>query len=125
MLNRILMGMSMLATADAGDVSISVLEKVLNWIWLIMSPLLGIAIAVAMIYAIVVGAKMARADSAEQREEAKKKVVYTVIGIAVAIGLMLILLLLKSKLPDWIGVTPSPTPDQPSDPTTKTLIGLL
>ncbi len=120
MLNRILMGMSMLAAQDAGKVSVSVLQKVLNWIWLIMAPLIGIAIAIAMIYAIVVGAKMAKADSAEQREEAKKKVVYTVIGIAVAVALMLILLLLREKLPDWIGVTPA-TPEEG----TGGFIGLL
>lgn len=124
MLNRILTGMSMLAANDAGEVAESVLKKVLDWIGLIMGPLLGIAIAVAMIYAIVVGAKMAKADSAEQREEAKKKVVYTVIGIAVAIALMLILLLLREKLPDWIKVTPS-TPSDTTGGTTTSFIGLL
>lgn len=103
MLNKILMGMGMLAADDTfTDATKSVLQSVLDWIWAIMGTLLGIAIAVAIVYAIVVGAKVAKADNAEQREEAKKKIVYTVIGIAVAIVLILVLLLLKTKLPDWI-----------------------
>jgi uncharacterized membrane protein len=46
------------------------------------------------IYAVVIGVNMARADSTEKREEAKKRLINVLVGIAIIIGLILFLLLL-------------------------------
>ena len=105
MFQRILMGMGMLAEGEAiADVTNDTLYAVINYINSILAALIGVAVAIGIVYAIVVGARMARANNAEQREEAKKKVVYTVIGIAVAVALMLVLLVLRDKIPAWIGL---------------------
>ena len=66
-------------------------------------PLIIIIAAAGSIYAIVLGVQMARADSTEKREEAKKRVINVLIGVAIAVGLTLLLSLLVSALPNWIG----------------------
>ena len=106
MFQRILMGMGMLAdkASDVDTVTNDVLYSVINYINSILAALIGVAVMIGIVYAIVVGARMARANNAEEREEAKKKVVYTVIGIAVAVALMLVLLVLKDKIPEWMGL---------------------
>lgn len=110
MFNRILMSMGMLladestGAKDPSTVTNDVLYSVVNYINSILAALIGVAVAIAIVYAIVVGMRMARANNAEEREEAKKKVIYTVIGIAVAVALMLVLLILKDKIPGWLGL---------------------
>ena len=105
MFQRILMGMGMLAAAEDIDiVANDTLYTVVQYINNILGALIGVAVAIAIVYAIVVGARMARANNAEEREEAKKKVVYTVVGIAVAVALMLVLFILRDKIPAWMGL---------------------
>lgn len=56
----------------------------------ILVPILIIACSVGMIYAIIVGIKMMKADSKDQREEAKAKLIniaISMVAIAVLIGL--------------------------------------
>ena len=114
MFNRILMKMGMLldAAADTGKndpagVTNSVLKSVIGYVNSILAAIIGVAVAIATVYAIVVGVRMAKANNAEEREEAKKKVIYTVLGIAVAVALMLILVILKDKIPQWVGAEDS------------------
>ncbi len=64
---------------------------------LILYPLLIIVGAAGTIYAVVIGVNMARADSTEKREEAKKRLINVVVGIAITIGLILFLKLLTAK----------------------------
>lgn len=111
MIQKILMGMGMLAdsntASDVSDITTvtnDTLYAVVNYINSILAGIIGVAIAIGVVYAIVVGAKMARANNAEQREEAKKKVIYTVVGIAIAVALMIILLVLKDQIPSWLGL---------------------
>lgn len=111
MFNRILLSMGGMlletATDDITGVTNEVLQAVINYINWIFSGILGVAAAVAMIYAIVVGVRMARANNAEEREEAKKKVIYTVIGIAVAIALIILIQILLPKITEWTGYKPA------------------
>lgn len=74
----------------------SVLQKVL-------SPIIGVAIAVGMVFAIYLGMKLAKANNAEEREEAKKRVIYTVIGIAIGIALIIIFNLFAKYSVTWLG----------------------
>lgn len=106
MFNRILMSMGMLMvnSDQPATVTNDVLYSVVNYINSILAAIVGVAVAIAIVYAIVVGMRMAKANNAEEREEAKKKVIYTVIGIAVAVALMLVLLIIKDKIPEWLGL---------------------
>ena len=72
--------------------------KGFNWVYDIVDvinnvkwPLLILVAAAGSIYAIVLGVQMARADSTEKREEAKKRVINVLIGMAIAVGLILLL----------------------------------
>ena len=58
----------------------------IEWILWIALILVG---ACGSVYAIYVGVKMARADSSEQREEAKKRLIGLVVGIVILVVLIL------------------------------------
>ena len=69
----------------------------------IMWPVLIVVAAAGTIYAIVLGVNMARADSTEKREEAKKRVINVLVGMIIVIGLILLLKLFVSTiLPNWV-----------------------
>ena len=55
----------------------------------LLYPALVVVGAGGMIYSIVIGVQMARADSTEKREEAKKRLVNVIVGLAIIIGLIL------------------------------------
>ena len=63
--------------------------KIINAVNILLYPLLVIVGAAGMIYAIVIGVQMARADSTEKREEAKKRLINVIVGLAIIIGLIL------------------------------------
>ncbi len=107
MFNKVLLAMGNLLEADAGQITKDTATAIINYVNIVVSALLGIVGAVAVVYAVLVGIKMARANNAEEREEAKKKVIYTVAGIAVTIALIVVINIISNKLPDWIGVTPA------------------
>ena len=64
-------------------------ESILNAITTLLYPLLVIVGAAGMIYAVVIGVQMARADSTEKREEAKKRLINVIVGLAIIIALIL------------------------------------
>ena len=82
------------AEGDKTDVTIKegaeairdTVESVVNTILL---PIMGIVGAAGIIWAIVLGINMARADSTEKREEAKKRLIGLVVGIVVLIVLVI------------------------------------
>lgn len=65
---------------------ISTLLSSISWILWVALILVG---ACGAVYAIYVGVKMARADSSEQREEAKKRLINIIVSIVVTIALIL------------------------------------
>ncbi len=81
----------------------------------LLYPLLIVVGAAGMIYAVVLGVQMARADSTEKREEAKKRLINVIVGLAITIGLILFFkLFINTILPAFIPA--------PEDPTTTTMI---
>lgn len=62
---------------------------VVNAVYLVLVPILVIVGAAGMIYAIILGVNMARADSTEKREEAKKRLINVIVGVAIMIALIL------------------------------------
>ena len=83
-------------------------ESIYSGIMTILVPILAIVAAAGIIWAIVLGVNMARADSTDKREEAKKRLINVIIGIAITIALILFFKLLTSTiipslLPDVVG----------------------
>lgn len=77
----------------------TVVEAIKAVLW----PILIIVSAAGMIYAIVIGVQMARADSTEKREEAKKRLVNVIVGLAIIIALILFFeLFMNSILPQLL-----------------------
>lgn len=64
----------------------------------IMVPLLVIACSIGIIYAVIVGIKMMKADSKDQREENKQKL----INIAISIVAIAVLIALFYALRAWL-----------------------
>ena len=71
-----------------------------NWKWVgrvseaidsALWPILIVVAAAGTIYAVVLGVNMARADSTEKREEAKKRVINVLVGMIIIVGLILLL----------------------------------
>ena len=98
--NLMLNSFSMLgATSDntANDISglVHIFEEV---IFSILIWVLVIVAAVGTIYAVILGINMAKADNAEKREEAKKRVIYTVIGFAIAIVLIIVFMVISKNI---------------------------
>ena len=86
-------------------------ENIVNAINTVIWPILIVVAAAGTIYAIVLGVQMARADSTEKREEAKKRVIGVLIGMAIIIGLILLLkLFVDLILPQLIGTDPGVQP---------------
>ena len=79
------------------------LEPIVDVLNVILIPVVSLLATAGTIYAIVLGVQMARADSTEKREEAKKRVINVLIGMAIAVGLILLIKLFMNYLPGWIG----------------------
>lgn len=92
---------------------LATLLNTLNTILWVVLILVG---AAGAIYAIYVGVKMARADSAEQREEAKKRLINVIVSIAVTIGLILFFNILLPGILSELGVFDSMDKTLPDEP---------
>ncbi len=69
------------------------LIQVIDAISYVLIPLLILVGAAGTIYAVILGVNMARADSTEKREEAKKRLINVIVGLAIMIGLILFFIL--------------------------------
>lgn len=65
------------------------IETIYNSILTILVPILAIVAAAGIIWAIVLGVQMARADSSDKRDEVKKRLIGLVVGIAILVVLIL------------------------------------
>ena len=73
-------------------------EKVMNAVNNILTPILVIACSVGMVWAIVVGIKMMKADDKTKRDEAKA----TLINIAISIVAIAVLIGLFAAMREWL-----------------------
>lgn len=91
-------------------------------IWKILWPILAICAAAGTIYAVVLGVNMAKADSADKREEAKQRIIYTLIGVLVVVVLIVVFWLVSNNIESIVNLF------NPTDETitqTTSAIGLL
>lgn len=69
----------------------------------LLYPLLILVGTAGVIYAVYLGVNLARADSADKQQEAKKRMINAIIGLASIIALILLLkLFCNSILPMWL-----------------------
>ena len=82
-----------------------------QWAWVgtiidaintILYPLLILVGTAGTIYAVILGVNLARADSADKQQEAKKRMINAIIGLVSIIALILLLKLFCTYLPEWI-----------------------
>lgn len=59
------------------------LDQLVNAVYRIINPILIVVAVAGLIYSIIIGIRFVKADNKEQREDAKKKLIYTLIGIVV------------------------------------------
>ena len=70
-----------------------ILEKVYEIINSLIVPILIIIATVGIVYSIVLGVNYAKAETSDQKEEAKKRIINVVVGCLLMIVLMLLLYL--------------------------------
>ena len=71
------------------DAEFKWVEQIYSGITTILVPILAIVAAAGIIWAIVLGVNMARADSTDKREEAKKRLIGLVVGIVILVVLII------------------------------------
>ena len=86
-------------------------EWVGQWAWIdtvtdaiksVLLPLLILLATAGIIYVIILGVNLARAESADKQKEAKQRMVNFIVAIVVTIALVLLMYLVCEYLPDWI-----------------------
>lgn len=78
------------------------LDPILKVLDEIIWPILIVIASVGTIYAIYLGVLLAKAENADKREEAKKRVINVVIAIVVTVVLVLLMKLFVTYAPDII-----------------------
>ena len=73
-------------------------KSLVNTISNVLNPILILVATAGIIYAIVVGVKFVKADSKEERDEAKAKLISVIIGIVVTFVLIALFFFLRWAL---------------------------
>ncbi len=105
-LNSIVMRFSMLGDweSDLASTDYEFLIPVFKNLERFLVPLL-IAVATAgMIYAVYLGVNLIRADETNKREEAKKRLIWAIIGIVVMIAGIALLYILRNNIGTIMGI---------------------
>lgn len=76
------------------------IENLVNVLHDVIAPILLVLGSVGVIYAIYLGVMLAKAENAEKREEAKKRIINVVIAIVITFVLVLLMYLFTNNL-DW------------------------
>ncbi len=77
-------------------------SEVVDAINTVLYPILILVGTAGVIYAVVLGVKLARAESSDQQQEAKKRMINFIIGLVSIIALILLLKLFCTYLPEWL-----------------------
>ena len=74
-----------------------------NTAYTVINPILIVAAVAGILYAVVVGVKFVKADSKDQREEAKQKLISVIVGIVVTLILIVAFYWLSAAITNgWI-----------------------
>lgn len=94
--------MNVLATANPFE---KVSKPIIDLIKSAAGPALGIVGAIGMIYCILLGAKLAKAEEPQDREKAKAALKNAIIGFVLIFVLMLALMVGLPAMLDWFNAT--------------------
>ena len=86
---------------------------------LLIVPLLTLIGAAGMIYSIVLGVQYSKAESSDKREEAKKRLVNTIIGFVVVLVLLIVLRIFTNNIgiiKEWVTDTVAEANDPNKQP---------
>ena len=72
----------------ATKTGINWLDTLISSVYNLINPILIVVAVAGILYAIVVGVKFVKADSKEERDEAKQKLITVIIGIVVTFVLI-------------------------------------
>jgi len=86
--------------------ALAFLEPIVKALEDILPAILIVVGTAGTIYAVVLGVNMAKAETADKREEAKKRVINVIMALVITIVLILLFRLFISELPGWLGATP-------------------
>ncbi len=84
--------------------------KITDAVQVILAPILAIVAAAGVIWAIVLGVQMARADSSDKRDEIKKRLIGLVVGIAILVVLIIFFTTLFPLIMDAFVINAGNTP---------------
>lgn len=70
----------------------------------LLTPILIIVATAGLIYAVVLGVNLARADSADKQQEAKKRMIYAIVGLVSIVVLILLLKLFVANVDGILGI---------------------
>ena len=90
----------------------------------VVAPILIVIGAVGIIYAIYLGVMLAKAENAEKREEAKKRIINVIVAIVITAALIFLMYLFSNNL-DWFISHASEEAEMPASSSSPTKIGLL
>ena len=76
------------------------LETLLDAVMNVINPILIIVAVAGIIYSIVVGVKFVKAEDKTQREEAKQKLIYVIVGVVVTFVLIALFYWLSFNIGD-------------------------
>lgn len=86
------------------DGGFQALVPILNLIDSALVPILIVLLSIGTIYAVILGVNMARADSGEKREEAKKRLINFLIGIVIIVVLIAIIYAIAANLTSILNI---------------------
>ena len=107
-------GMSMLGDTNIDDAQSfydRVFKPVVDILDAMLVPILILVGTAGSIYAIVLGVNFSKAESADKREEAKKRMINAIIGLVVTLLLLILLKLFTANaqaIADWINSFSTP-----------------
>lgn len=82
-----------------------VLNPVVNLLSILLEPLLILVATAGIIYVIILGVNYARAETSDKKDEAKKRIINAVVGLAITIVLLFLLYIVIENMGDivqWI-----------------------
>ena len=100
------------ADADWGE--LYWLENIVDAVDILLYPIMALVATAGIIYAIVLGVNLAKAESSEKRDEAKKRMINAIIGFVSIIALVALMKLTIAFLPNLLGLTDTVTPSTSS-----------
>ena len=77
------------------------LGEIVNFLNTVLPYVIIVAATAGVIYAVILGVNMAKAEDASKREEAKKRIINFVIALVITIVLILVLGLFMRNLVNW------------------------